>query len=150
MRNHVIERPHEAATSSPLITPVTLIECRPPAGPCAGQGEDQLMAAANAARDTIPSPPPESGEYAIVRIEASPGAADHAPHYVESVLRELRHVLAGARCPAHDCAPSLTVNFGCEDAGTLDVVAHNCCSRLDDVVDVALRCSPVFRLILPR
>lgn len=101
-------------------------------------------------RDTIPSPLPDSGEYAIVQIEASPGAADHAPHYVESVIRELRDVVSGARCPVHECGPSLVVDFGAGDAGTLDVIAHNCCSKLDEFVAEALRESPVFRLIVPR
>src|SRR5436190_24280805 len=101
-------------------------------------------------RDTIPSPLPNSGEYAIVQIEASPGAADHAPHYVESVIRELRQVVSGTRCPLHGCGPSLMVDFGSGDAGTLDVIAHNCCPKLDELVADALRESPVFRLMKPR
>ena len=101
-------------------------------------------------RDTIPSPLPESGEYTIVQIEASYGAADHAPHYVESVIRELRQVVSSARCPVHDCGPSLIVDFGSGDGGTLDVIAHNCCPKLDDLIACALRGSPIFRLILPR
>jgi hypothetical protein len=66
------------------------------------------------------------------------------------MLGELRHVLAGTRCPVHDCGPSLTVDFSSEDAGTLDVIAHNCCTTLDDVVTRALRGSPIFRLVSPR
>ena len=101
-------------------------------------------------RDTISSPLPDSGEYAIVQIEASPGAADHAPHHVESVIRELRDVVSGARCPVHDCGPSLVVDFGAGDAGTLDVIAHNCCPKLDELVAKTLRESPVFRLMAAR
>jgi hypothetical protein len=104
------------------------------------------MAVANVARDTIPSPPPESGEFAVVHVEASLGAADHAPRYVESVLRELRHVLAGVRCPEHDCGPSLVVDFGAEHISGLDVVPHNCCTGLDLMIAARLRESPVFRL----
>lgn len=101
-------------------------------------------------RDTIPSALPDSGDYAVVQIEASAGAADHAPHYVKSVIRELRQVVTGARCPVHDCGPSLVVDFGSGDAGTLDVIAHNCCPKLDELVAAELRKSPVFCLIVPR
>jgi len=100
--------------------------------------------------DTIPTAPPDSAEHAIVRIEASPGAADRAPQYVDSVLHELRQVVARARCPVHDCAPSLTVDFAREGAGTLDVIAHNCCPRLDELVARALRVYPLFRFVVPR
>ena len=101
-------------------------------------------------RDTIPSALPDSREYAIAQIETSPGAADHAPHYVESVIRELRQAVSGARCPVHDCGPSLVVDFGSGDAGTVDVIAHNCCTKLDELLAEALRESAVFRLIVPR
>jgi hypothetical protein len=101
-------------------------------------------------RDTDPSPLPESGEFASEQIEVSPGVADHAPRYVERVLAELRSLVAGARCPIHGCGSSLTVDLSSEQIGTLDVVAHNCCPRLDDVVSRALRGTALFRLILPR
>lgn len=100
--------------------------------------------------DTIPSPLRESGEFARAQIEVSPGAIDHAPRYVERVLGELRSVVAGIRCPAHDCGPSLTVDFGCEDTETVDVIAHDCCPALDDLVSKALAGSLLFRLLLPR
>lgn len=108
------------------------------------------MSDLNIVRDASPSSIPDAGEHPAARIEASPGAADRAPHYVDSVLHELRQVVARARCPVHHGGPALTVDFGSRDAGTLDVVSHNCCPRLDEVVARALRVYPLFRLILPR
>jgi len=106
--------------------------------------------AVEAARDTIPSSLPDSGEFACEQIDVAPELADHAPRYVERVLGELRTAVAGLRCPVHDCGPSLTLDFGFDDAGTLDVVGHNCCAKLDEVVSNVLGGIPLFRLMVPR
>lgn len=106
-----------------------------------------------ASTDTTPGTPrttSESGKHALVHVEASPGAMDRAPQYVESVLHELRQVVARARCPVHGSGPALTVDFGSGDQGSLDVIAHNCCSMLDEVVARALRVYPLFRLQVTR
>ena len=102
------------------------------------------MSAVDVARDTIPSSLPESGEFATEQIELLPETADHTTRYVEHVLGELRSVVAGAGCPVHDCGPSLIVDLGSDDAGTVDIVAHNCCAKLDDVVSERLRRGPIF------
>jgi len=101
-------------------------------------------------RDTDPSPLPESGEFACEQIDVSPDVADLAPRYVERVLGELRSAVAGVRCPIHECGPALTVDLSSEHIGTLDVVAHNCCAKLDDIVSNALRGTALLRLMLPR
>ena len=88
----------------------------------------------------------DSDTRAVARVEASAGASDRAPLYVDSVLHELRQVVARARCPAHDCGPTLTVDFASRDEGSLNVIAHNCCPRLDKIVARALRVYPLFRL----
>jgi hypothetical protein len=100
--------------------------------------------------DTIPAPPPDSGEHAAVRIEASPISDNRSPQYVDSVLHELRQAVARARCPVHYCRPALAIDFSSSNAGALDVTAHNCCSKLDEMVARALWVYPLFRLILPR
>ena len=85
-------------------------------------------------------------KHPIVRIEASPGAADRAPQYVDSVLQELRQVVVRARCPVHGCGPVLTVDFGSGARQSLLVIPHNCCPSLDELVARALRVYPLFRL----
>ena len=100
--------------------------------------------------DTIPTPPRDSGEHAAVRIEASPNSVNRPPQYVDSVLHELRQAVARARCPVHDCRPALAIDFTSSEVGTLDVIPHNCCPKLDQVVARALWVYPLFRLILPR
>lgn len=92
----------------------------------------------------------ESGKDSMVRVEASAGAMDRAPQYVDSVIHELRQAVARARCPVHDCGAALTVDFGSRDQGSLKVVAHNCCPILDEMVARALRVYPLFRLQVPR
>jgi hypothetical protein len=119
---------------------------RSPAGLLAGRGEKRM---ATAAHDTIPCSAPESGEYAAVQIEVSPSEEPQAPRYIESVVGELRGILAGLRCAAHGTAPALTVDFGHDEDATVIVVPHDCCPQLDDLVADALRGSPIFRLIRP-
>ena len=82
----------------------------------------------------------------MVRIEASPAAVDRAPQYVDSVLQELRQVVARARCPVHGCGPELTVDFGSGAQEGLLVIPHNCCPSLDQLVARVLRVYPLFRL----
>jgi hypothetical protein len=100
-------------------------------------------------RDTIRPATLTSDKYAIVTIEASPGARDRAPQYVDSVLQELRQIVARARCPSHGCGPTLTVDFGSGAQESLLVVPHNCCATLDEVVARALRVYPLFHLQRP-
>lgn len=97
-------------------------------------------------RSTIRPKTLASDKPPIVRVKASPGAMDRAPHYVESVLHELRQVIARARCPVHECGPVLTVDFGSGAQENLVVVPHNCCPTLDELVARALRVYPLFRL----
>jgi hypothetical protein len=104
---------------------------------------------ATAAHDTIACPAPESGEHAVVRIEVTPNDGPHAPRYVESIVAELRGIVAGLRCGDHGTAPALTVKFGNEDDAIVAVVPHDCCPQLDDLVADALRGSPIFRLMRP-
>jgi hypothetical protein len=104
------------------------------------------MAPANTTRSTTPPPAAEPAKLAGARIEASPGAIDRIPDYVDGVLHELRQVVARARCPVHGCGPVLTVDFGSRDEGSLNVIPHNCCPMLDEVVGRALRVYPLFRL----
>jgi hypothetical protein len=99
--------------------------------------------------DTIPSPP-ESGEYTAVQIEVRPSDGVIAPRYVQSVVSELHAAVAGLRCPEHGTAPALTADFGTEDFAVVDVVPHDCCLKLDELVARALRRSPIFRVMLPR
>jgi hypothetical protein len=108
------------------------------------------MATVDVAHDTIQSPPPESGEYAAVQIEVAPGAGDHAPHYVKRVVSELHTAVASVTCPEHGAAPALTVDFGTEDVGTVVVIPHDCCTKLDELVARALAGTPVFKVIRPR
>jgi hypothetical protein len=103
-----------------------------------------------ASRDTIPCPPPESGEYPVLQIEVSRRAQQLAPKYVDSVMTELRHALAALRCPTHGVAPAVHVDFGQEDDPIVAVVPHDCCSSLDALVARALDGSPIFRLMLPK
>ena len=108
------------------------------------------MAVQDLAHDTIQSPAPESGEFAVAQIEIAPGSGEHAPHYVESVVAELRAAVASLHCPEHGAAPALTVDFGTDDAGTVAVVRHDCCAKLDDLVATTLRDSPIFRVMRTR
>ena len=70
------------------------------------------MAPTDETRGTIRPTTLASDKHSMVRIEASPGAADRAPQYVDSVLQELRQIVVRARCPVHGCGPVLTVDFG--------------------------------------
>ena len=102
-----------------------------------------------AARDTIPCPPPESGEFPVLQLEVSPRARQLAPKYVESVTAELRFTLGAIRCPTHGFAPALHLDFGPEDDPIVVVVSHDCCARLDALVARSLAGSPIFRFMLP-
>jgi hypothetical protein len=104
------------------------------------------MAPTDETRDTIRPTTLAPEKHSIIRIEASPGAADRAPQYVDSVLQELRQVVVRARCPVHDCGPVLTVDFGSGAQESLLVIPRNCCSTLDELVARALRVYPLFRL----
>ena len=71
------------------------------------------MRSLDVADDTIPCPPmPESGEHPVVQIEVDASARRLAPHYVESVIGELRGLLAGLQCPDHGVVASVHVAFG--------------------------------------
>jgi hypothetical protein len=107
------------------------------------------MDAIDIAHDTIPSPP-ESGEYTTLQIEVRPSDGVLAPRYVQRVVSELHAALAGLRCPEHGTAPALTADFGTEDFAVVDVVPHDCCSKLDELVLRVLRRSPIFRVTLLR
>jgi len=104
------------------------------------------MAPTDETRDAIRPKALASEKHSVVRIEASPGARDRAPQYVDSVLQELQQIVARARCPVHDCRPVLTVDFGSGAHENLLVTPHNCCSTLDELVARALRVYPLFRL----
>jgi hypothetical protein len=107
------------------------------------------MAPTDGTRDTIRPTTLSSDRYPIIRIDASPGAKDRAPLYVDSVLQELRQVVARARCPVHDCGPALTVDFGSGSQESLLVIPHNCCPTLDELVARALRVYPLFHFQFP-
>ena len=103
------------------------------------------------ADDTIPCPPlPDSGECPVVQIEVDPNARHLAPHYVESVIEELRGLLAGLQCPDHGVAPAVHVEFGSDDDAAVAVVPHDCCPRLHQLIAHALRGVPIFRLVVPQ
>ena len=109
------------------------------------------MKSRDVADDTVPCPPmPESGEFPVVQIEVDPSARRLAPRYVESVIEELRALLAGLQCPDHFGAATVHVAFGTEDDPTVAVLPHDCCPRLDELLAHALRGSPIFRLIVPK
>ena len=105
------------------------------------------MAPTDETRATIRPKALASDKHPVVRIEASPGATDRAPQYVDSVLQELRQVVVRARCPVHGCGPVLTVDFGSGAQESLRVTPNNCCSTLDELVARALRVYPLFRLV---
>jgi hypothetical protein len=106
-----------------------------------------MATVAHDVHDTNACPAPESGEHAIVQIEVAPGGAPQAPRYVQSVVDDLRGILAGLRCPDHDTAPAVTVAFGTDDDATVSVVLHDCCQQLDELMVAALRHSPIFRVM---
>ena len=104
------------------------------------------MAPPDGTPDTIRPKTLASDKHTTVRIEASPGARDRAPQYVDSVLQELRQIVARAKCPVHGCGPALTVDFGSGARESLLVIPHHCCPTLDEMVARALRVYPLFRL----
>jgi hypothetical protein len=105
----------------------------------------------DALHDTIPCPPPspESSEHAVARIHVGLSEQELAPRLVESVLTELRVLIAGLECPDHHAAPVVHVELGSEDRATAAVMPANCCAVLDEHLAQVLRGSPIFRLMSP-
>lgn len=99
--------------------------------------------------DTIPSPAPEPVEFTTIQIEVARAEAHQAPRYVERITAELRAILTGIRCSEHVTAPAVTVTFGPDDDAVVCIVPHDCCRHLDDLVEEALKDSPVFRVVRP-
>jgi hypothetical protein len=112
------------------------------------------MTAETIARDKTPCPPPGSGEMPVVEIDvvapddASSGYVSSG--YVECVVQELRRRLASIRCPEHLAAPSLSVTFGPETDASVAVIPHDCCVKLDELVEGALDGTALFRVFRPR
>jgi hypothetical protein len=105
----------------------------------------------DAGHDTIPCPPPwpESGEHAAVHIHVLKSEQDLAPQLIESVVLELRALLAGLKCLHHGKAPVVHVEVGFENDATTRVIPLNCCAVLDGFLAQALEGSHTFRLINP-
>lgn len=106
------------------------------------------MAAAKLLHDTIPSPF-DSGEFAVPQIELRSSDRSLGARCTESLLADLRAAVNGIRCPDHEYAPALTVDFGGEDDPFVLVIPQGCCPKLDRLVASSLASSPVFRVLLP-